>query len=352
MKEYSSTSNPQKISLIVSSLLSLFIAILYLSSTFIFSEIAFHWIAFIVFEISIFLFTFFVFSYVLKNFIFDKIRLIYKTIRKQKVDKKDIQEIRINQDLIREVREEVEEWSKEHQHEISLLKAQENFRREYIGNISHELKNPIFNIQGYILSLLDGGLEDKKITKKYLKRTSRNIDRIITILEDLDTISELEIENISPNFTSFDILKLTKEVVELFVDKAGEKNISIFYREKYSSEIRVFGDEKRIKQVLINLIDNAIKYSPDNKKIKISFFDMDKNYLIEITDEGIGISEADLPRVFERFFRTDKARSPETGGTGLGLAIVKHIIEAHKQTINARSKIGVGTTFAFTLKKG
>jgi len=199
--------------------------------------------------------------------------------------------------------------------------------------------------------LSDGAIEDKKIAKKYLKRTNKNVERIIDILEDLDTISELEITNLKAKFIRFDLVKLANEVLELFIDKAAKKNVQIYFREEYDYSIFALGDKNKIKQVFINLIDNAIKYSFENSKIKISFFDMDTNHLVEITDEGAGISEEDLPRVFERFYRTDKARSRDNGGTGLGLAIVKHIIEAHNQTINCRSTIGVGTTFAFTIKK-
>ena len=257
----------------------------------------------------------------------------------------------LNKDIIKEVREEAEDWGLKHNLEITTLKERENFRREYIGNISHELKNPIFNIQGYIYSLIDGAKDDPKLSAKYLKRTSKNIERIIAIIEDLDTISELEVKDIKPNFKTFDLLNLTEEVVELFDEKTIKKNVTIFFREKYINPIYAFGDEHRIKQVLVNLIDNAVKYSLEGGKIKISFFDMDKNHLTEITDEGPGISADDLSGIFERFYRTDKARSREKGGTGLGLSIVKHIIEAHDQTINVRSTLGVGTTFAFTIKK-
>jgi len=345
------TSNPNKLSLIISLLITIFIVLLYITIWSIFNDFRFHWTAFLIVTGSQFIFSFFIFRYFLQKFIYERIRLIYKTIRNLKLRKDEKPDINLNSDILKEVKDEVEVWSKEHEMEISVLKDRETFRKEYIGNISHELKNPIFNIQGYIYSLMHGAAEDKDLLKKYLKRTNKNIERIITIIEDLDTISELEISNIKPNFKKFDILELTKEVIELTADKASEKDIKIFFREKYNSGIYVTGDEKRIKQVLINLIDNAVKYSFKKEKIKISFFDMDKNYLVEITDEGPGIPEEDLPRIFERFYRTDKARSREKGGTGLGLAIVKHIIEAHNQTINVRSTLGVGSTFAFTVKK-
>lgn len=345
------TTNPEKISFAVSILLTTFISILYLASTFVFSKIEFDFTALLTFDIAVFVFSYFLFEFVLKRFIYDKIRLIYKTIRNLKLPKNETPEVDSKSDIIKEVKEEVEEWSKEHNTEISTLKEREAYRREYIGNISHELKNPIFNIQGYIHTLIGGAIHNKKLSKKYLKRTNKNIERIIDIIKDLDTISELEIIDLKPDFRKFDILKLAKEVNELFIDKTAEKNIKLFFRETYTNPIFAFGNKNKIKQVFINLIDNAIKYSSKNGKIKISFFDMDKAYLVEITDEGSGIAEEDLPRIFERFYRTDKARSRDKGGTGLGLAIVKHIIEAHNQTINVRSTVKVGTTFAFTIQK-
>ncbi len=349
--KFLNTSNPNKLSLFVSLLSSIFISVLYLIIWFIYGDISFHRTALTIILSGNFIFSYLIIRYILQKFIYEKIRLVYKTIRKLKLNKDQKPEINLNSDILKEVKDEVEVWSKEHQQEISTLKEREAFRREYIGNISHELKNPIFNIQGYIYSLMHGASENPELLKKYLKRTNKNIERIITIIEDLDTISELEITDIKPNFKKFNILQLTKEVKELFIDKITDKKIEIFFRENYTSPVNVFGDENRIKQVLVNLIDNAVKYNFKSSRIKISFFDMDKNYLIEITDEGPGIAPKDLSRIFERFYRTDKARSREKGGSGLGLAIVKHIIEAHNQTINVRSTLGVGTTFAFTLKK-
>jgi two-component system phosphate regulon sensor histidine kinase PhoR len=350
-KGWFNSTNPRKLALLLSVLLTLLISILYYSVSLIFDEEKFNIQELFLIDIVIFTITYFVFEYVLRKFIYDKIRLIYKTIRRRKLQIDEKPHFEKGVDIIQEVSEEVEEWSKEHQQEISTLKAQETFRREYIGNISHELKNPIFNIQGYLYTLLDGEIDDPKLEKKYLKRANRNIERVIHIIEDLDTISELEVSNIEPHFKKFDILRLTKEVIEILDIKASNKKINIYFRESYSSPLWVLGDAHKIKQVLINLIENAIKYSSKKTRIKISFFDMDNTYLIEITDEGVGIAEKDLPRIFERFYRTDKARSRQTGGSGLGLAIVKHIIEAHHQTINVRSTLDVGTTFAFTLKK-
>jgi two-component system phosphate regulon sensor histidine kinase PhoR len=255
-------------------------------------------------------------------------------------------------DIIEDVNTEVENWEKGHEEEITKFKELEKYRREFIGNVSHELKTPIFNIQGYIQTLLDGGLDDPKINKTFLKRADKSVNRMIAIVEDLETISELESYELKMDYQDFDIVDLTKDVVEFLEINAKKKKAKIYFRDDYDKPIMVKADIKRIRQVLINLIENSLKYGrEEDGRTKISFFDMDENILIEVSDNGGGISEKDLPRVFERFYRTDKARSRKKGGTGLGLAIVKHIIEAHNQTINVRSYPGVGSTFGFTLKK-
>ena len=216
----------------------------------------------------------------------------------------------------------------------------------------HELKTPIFNIQGYVLSLLDGGLDDPEIRKEYLIRTDKNINRMIHIVEDLEAISKLESGELKLTLERIDIIILVREVFEFLDMVASKSNIKLMFGKNYEKAVFVNADKEKIRQVLINLIDNSIKYGNKGGTTTVSFFDMDENILIEVTDTGIGVEQNDIPRLFERFYRTDKGRSREHGGTGLGLAIVKHIIEAHNQTINVRSTIGIGTTFAFTLKKG
>ncbi len=345
------SSYPRRIAFFIAVLTTLFVSAFYAFIFLLFYEKEFHVIPLIVTGVSIFVFVYIISAVAIQNFIYEKIRLIYKNIRNLKLQKGEKPDIGKRADIFKEVNQEVEEWGRKHIDEISTLEEREAYRREYIGNISHELKNPIFNIQGYVYTLIDGAKDEPELLEKYLKRTAKNIDRIINIIQDLDTISELEIEDLVPNFKTFDFLTTAKEVVELFEEKAKRKKITIFFRERYNAPKKVTGDEHRIKQVMVNLIDNAVKYSKDEGKIKISIFDMDQNYLVEVTDEGPGISKEDIPRIFERFYRTDKARSREKGGTGLGLAIVKHIIEAHHQTINVRSTPGVGSTFAFTLKK-
>jgi two-component system phosphate regulon sensor histidine kinase PhoR len=350
-KLFEHSAYPGKIALFIAGLTTVFVTAFYVLIFLIFYEKEFHIIPLIITCISIFIFVYAISLISIQNFIYEKIRLIYKNIRDLKLQKGEKPALNKRSDIIKEVNQEVEDWGKKHLTEISTLKERENYRREYIGNISHELKNPIFNIQGFVYTLIEGAKDDPELLEKYLKRTAKNIDRIITIIQDLDTISELEIVDLEPDFRAFDFLQTAKDVVELFEEKAKRRNIKIFFREKYSSPKKVIGDEHRIKQVMVNLIDNAVKYSRDEGKIKVSIFDMDQNFLVEVTDEGPGISKEDIPRIFERFYRTDKARSREKGGTGLGLAIVKHIIEAHHQTINVRSTLGVGSTFAFTLKK-
>lgn len=300
----------------------------------------------------LFVASYLIFMYVLDRFIYDRIKIIYKFIHKEKVAKgAPRMRIASDSDVIDQVNVEVQEWAKQHRDEITQLRESAEYRREFIGNVSHELKTPIFNIQGYVLTLLDGGLEDKKVNKEYLLRTEKSIDRMITIVEDLETISRLESGELKLTLSQFDIVDLTNEVIEFLEIKMKKKKAKVEFNMDYEKAIMVEADIEKMKQVLINLIDNAIKYSEKGSRVKISFFDVDENILVEVTDSGMGIAEPDLIRVFERFYRTDKARSREMGGSGLGLAIVKHIIDAHNQTINVRSLLGQGTTFAFTCKK-
>jgi len=301
----------------------------------------------------LFFFSFIIINYFLKNFIYERIKPIYKTIFNLKAPKdKGNKQNDANGDIISSVNQQVIEWAEDKKVEIEELKKLEVYRREFLGNVSHELKTPIFNIKGYVLTLLDGGLDDPGINKEYLQRTEKSINRLINIVEDLEAISKLESGELKINFSRFDIVALVREVFEFLEISAEKKKIKFHFDKSYDKPLIVNADKEKIRQVLINLIDNSIKYGNTNGNTKVSFFDMDENILAEITDDGIGVSQPDIPRLFERFYRTDKGRSREQGGTGLGLAIVKHIIEAHRQTINVRSTIGLGTTFAFTLKKG
>jgi len=300
----------------------------------------------------IFIASYFTVYYSLNRFIYNRLKIIYKTIGKWHEVKHRQNADKNPGDILGMVNQVVLEWHDEQQQKIDELQKMADYRREFLGNVSHELKTPIFNIQGYILTLLDGGLKDKKINKKFLEKSAKSVDRMIAIVQDLEEISRFESGVMNLNETVFNINELCREVREFLEVKADKNNTQIIIKEPENSRINVLADKTRIRQVLINLVDNAINYGRlKNGRIEFSFYDFHDNVLIEVSDNGIGISEENLPRIFERFYRVDKSRSREKGGTGLGLAIVKHIIEAHRQSISVRSKPGKGTTFSFTLKK-
>jgi two-component system phosphate regulon sensor histidine kinase PhoR len=299
---------------------------------------------------------FLIFHFILKRFIYDRIKLIYKNIHSLKVSKelKENRNIDLRQDILRKVNEDVAEWADQHEKEIDELKKMETYRREFLGNVSHELKTPIFNVQGYIMTLLDGALDDPVVKKRYLEKTEKNIERMIHIVQDLEIISHLESGEIKIDSTMFDIIVLSREIFDILETKARERKIRLIFHENIDSGSQVFvlADREKIRQVLTNLIENSINYGSSGGRTKLSFYDMDENILCEVSDNGIGIESKHIPRLFERFYRADKSRSRIQGGSGLGLAIVKHIIESHQQTVNVRSAPGVGSTFSFTLKKG
>ncbi len=297
-----------------------------------------------------YLITYYVFMWGIRQFIDRKFRLIYKTIHNLKVDwKKESKGIDMREDIFGKIREEVIEWDKHNRQEIERLTDQEEFRRDFLGNVSHELKTPIFSIQGYILTLLEGGLEDQKINREFLLKAEKSIDRMIEMVNDLDEISRLESNRMLLNRKKFDLNELTKEVIESLEYKATLKDISIQITNPKITN--VIADPSKISQVLTNLIVNSINYGKEGGRTKIKYFDLGENILVEVNDNGRGIGEEHLSRLFERFYRVDKGRSRAEGGSGLGLAIVKHIMEAHDQTINVRSKLGEGSTFSFTLEK-
>jgi len=295
---------------------------------------------------------YFLVLFILNRYINEKIKPIYKTIREVPISGikgKLLEKYRSTN--ISDVQKEVEEWAKNQTLEITRLKDLERYRKEFVGNVSHELKTPIFNIQGYVLTLLEGGIDDPKINVLYLQRTEKSIDRMISIVEDLESITKLESGELKLNLVNFDLVKLTEEVFELAQMLAHERNISLEFATKSDKPVMICADRKRIMEVLNNLVGNGIKYGKKKGHVKIGFYDLHETILIEVSDNGIGMDKNDLPRVFERFYRVDKSRSREQGGTGLGLSIVKHIIEAHDQTINVKSIAEKGTTFTFTLEK-
>lgn len=311
------------------------------------------WIPFILFIIS-YSTSYFFFLWAVSNFIDRKIRLIYKTIHNLKVGRKKgtiIEDLDVDKDILTEVRKDVIEWDLRNRQEIERLTDQEKFRREFIGNVSHELKTPLFSIQGYILTLLEGGLEDPKINVSYLQKAEKSVDRMIDMVSDLDEIAKLESSQLKVILSTIDIYSLVDEVIDSLEFKAKERSIKLVIKKLDDKPLLVKADPVRITQVLTNLIVNSIYYGNEGGKTEIRFFDFDENILVEIADNGRGIAEEHLPRLFERFYRVEKSRSRHDGGSGLGLAIVKHIIEAHNQTINVRSSIDKGATFSFTLAK-
>jgi two-component system phosphate regulon sensor histidine kinase PhoR len=281
--------------------------------------------------------------WLINEYIHKRIELLYRTIQNQKLEG--------NQKFDLETAEEdVKKWLSERSAEIEHLKDTVKFRREFLGNVSHELKTPIFNIQGYILTLLEGALEDEQINRKYLLRTQKSVERMISIVEDLESISHLETNVEKIKLEKFDIVATCSVAMDALEDKAKNNAISISFDKEYK-EILVQADEQKIAQVITNLLVNSIKYGNEKGLTKVRFFDMDATVLVEVSDDGIGIEQPHLARLCERFYRVDGSRSREKGGTGLGLSIVKHIIESHKQTLNIRSTVGLGSTFSFTLKK-
>lgn len=252
-------------------------------------------------------------------------------------------------DVLDELHREILHLVAERHKELEQLKKLENYRKEFLGNVSHELKTPIFNIQGYISTLIDGGLQDENINMAYLKRADRSVDRMIHIIDDLETISQLESGGFIIETEKFDLSQLILEVMEQLELQAAKKNIRLIPAEKYG-KIKVMADKFRIRQVLANLLMNSIKYGKEGGQTTITLQQKGEIVSIKVSDDGIGIAEEHLPRLFERFYRVDKGRSREQGGTGLGLAIVKHILEAHEQSIQVTSEVGKGTTFQFTLR--
>ena len=253
--------------------------------------------------------------------------------------------------IITEVNEDVAKWAKDRTREIALLKANEKYRKEFLGNVSHELKTPLFNIQGYINTLIDSGLEDHNINMKYLERAEKNVARLIKIVEDLGTISKFESGELKLIIENFDIKNSIEDVIDFYEIKAKSRNITLELASAPTGPAMCKGDKEKIYEVLSNLVVNSINYGKENGKTTLAIYDIGKKWLIDVQDNGIGIEETLLQRVFERFFRVDKSRSSQNGGTGLGLSIVKHIIEAHGELITVKSKINEGTTFSFTLKK-
>lgn len=286
-------------------------------------------------------------QWVLEKFIFERMNLIFDKVLNITYERRVL---KLLDDPFELIDSKVNTFLQKQEKEEETLSEQQKFRREYIGNIAHELKTPIFTTQGYILTLLDGGLEDERINRDYLKRADKSIERIIDLLDDLDLITKLDSGEFPLEMETFDLVQLCKEVFDALELKAKEREISIGFRTKPRRQIFVDADRNRIYQVVTNLVVNAIKYGNDGGSVDVGFNIMNEQYvLIEVIDNGVGISDEQLLKVFQRFYRVDKSGGRKQGGSGLGLSIVKHIVEAHGQSLNVNSTPGVGSTFSFTL---
>lgn len=288
----------------------------------------------------------------IQRFIFRKIKLIYKFIHQTKATKREEFYYKhiLPQKSMEEVSEDVEKWATQRKEEVEVLQQNEAYRKEFLQNLSHEIKTPVFAIQGYVDTLLHGALENPSVNRKFLESTARNIDRLVNLIGDLDEISRLESGEQKLNPTTFVIQDLIRDVYETLTIKAKDKGTRLMLKKGCEDPISVYADKEKIRQVLTNLVDNAIKYGKQDGMVEASIYNTDgRNILIEVSDDGIGIAEEHLSRVFERFYRTDYGRSRNIGGTGLGLAICKHIVEAHGHSIHVRSNPEVGSTFGFTV---
>lgn len=337
--------SPKQLAALTALLLSSLIAI----STFaLFSDRKF----LLVYFIACFLVSYFILHQILEYFVYRKIKLIYKLISQTKATKREeaYQKYIFPQKGIDEVRADVEQWAAQKTKEIQLLQSNEEFRKEFLQNLSHEIKTPIFAIQGYLELLADGAVEDPVLSKKFINQAAANVQRLVGLLNDVDVITNLEINKEPILKQSFIIQDLINEVVNNLSVKWLKKNIQFSFKKGSESPVTVFADKNKIYQVLVNIFSNAAKYGRIDGRINASVYKLENGkILIEISDDGIGIAEEHIPRLFERFYRTDDARSRDIGGSGLGLAICKHIIEAHNETLQIRSTQNVGTTVGFTL---
>jgi two-component system phosphate regulon sensor histidine kinase PhoR len=297
----------------------------------------------------VYVFSFFVLQYRVERFIYRRVKKIYDDV--SLLESSTILNQPITTDMETLTRE-VKKFATDKKLEIEMLQIREEYRREFLGNVSHELKTPLFTVQGYLSTLIDGAMEDKTIRKKYLKRAEKGVERLIYIVEDLDMITKLESGDLNLDFTKFDIVKLIQNVFDLLEMKADKKDITLAFENDNIKPIFVNGDKDKIQQVVENLIVNSIKYGKEGGLTEVSIVNLtNKKVLVRISDNGEGIESHNISRIFERFYRVDKSGSRSEGGSGLGLSIVKHIIEAHKEKIYVESEFGIGSEFSFTLEK-
>jgi two-component system phosphate regulon sensor histidine kinase PhoR len=285
------------------------------------------------------------------QYIFGNLNKIYREIIKLKNPNEPIRTFQESgTDITNEIQNVLVGWSKESKQEIDNLKQVEIYRREFLSNVSHELKTPIFSAQGYIHTLIDGGIDDTDVNVMYLNKAAKSIDRLVSMVDDLESISKLEAGELIVEIRTFDLTDLIHDVIDSLEIQSREKKIHLTIIEESNRPVYVNGDRDLVRQVIVNLLVNSIKYGVQGGETTISYADGGDKIIVDLADNGIGIEKGHLPRLFERFYRVDKSRSREQGGTGLGLAIVKHIIEAHHQYISVQSEIGKGTTFSFSLQ--
>ncbi|RTY86135.1 sensor histidine kinase [Flavobacterium sp. RSP15] len=303
----------------------------------------------LIFAISIATFSFIVIQYRVERFIYKKVKKIYDDV--SLLESSTFRNQPITTDMATLTRE-VKKFATDKKLEIETLKVREEYRREFLGNVSHELKTPLFTVQGYLSTLLDGAMNDKTIRKKYLERAEKGVERLIYIVQDLDMITKLEIGDLHLEIVEFDIVKLVQNVFDLLEMKASKKDILLMFDMKYNKPVMVIGDQEKIQQVVMNLIVNSIKYGKLKGSTEVSIEDLTaEKVIVRVTDNGEGIEKKNIPRLFERFYRVDKSGARTEGGSGLGLSIVKHIIEAHDEKIYVDSTYHVGSEFSFTLEK-
>jgi len=341
--------SPFKVAVLTAVVVALAITVLLVGTLVLFGETV-DTIQVLVFGILSFLSAWLVIYKSLQRFIYAKIKLIFRNMHSLKVGRSAFR-LDMSKDVLGDVNKEVVDWAEDRMAEIEDLREKENFRKEFVGNVAHELKTPIFSIQGYILTLLEGALEDPNFNRKFLMKAAKSVDRMTMLVEDLDTITQFESGSLKLDIEKIDIVELVKEVIEQREEEAKQKEIALRFNKAYDKPIYVEADSFRVSQVLINLITNSINYGKIEGKTTVRFFDMDERILVEVEDNGPGIDKEHIPRLFERFYRVDKSRSRHQGGTGLGLAICKHIIEGHEQSLNVRSEVGKGSVFSFTLAK-
>ncbi|WP_370631318.1 sensor histidine kinase [Robertkochia aurantiaca] len=301
------------------------------------------------FALILFIVCFFVIQIRVERFIYKRVKQIYDDVTL--LESSSFQDQPITTDM-KTLTQEIEKFAENKKMEIESLKIRENYRKEFLGNVSHELKTPLFTVQGYILTLLDGAMKDKSVRKKYLARANKGVERLIYIVRDLDMISKLESGDLHLEREEFDIVELVQGVFDMLEMKANKKNITLTFDIEYPEPVLVYADKERIQQVVTNLVVNSIKYGKESGTTEVSIEDLIRNkVIVRVTDNGEGIESQNIPRLFERFYRVDKSGSRREGGSGLGLSIVKHIIEAHKEKIYVESVYGVGSEFSFTLEK-